>query len=80
MSNSLPHDQFLDASGLECPMPLLKTKMALKALAPAQVLYVLATDAGSWRDIRKYVDLSSHELLDAKVVDDAYQFWIRKGV
>ena len=80
MSNSLPFDQLLDASGLACPMPLLKTKLALKNLQAGEVLKVIASDAGSWRDIPKFVALASHELIASAEVDSQYLFWIRKGV
>lgn len=79
MSNSPSSTQFLDASGLQCPMPLLKTKLALKPLQCGDVLHVRATDSGSWRDIRKYVELSGHELVDARAVENCYEFWIKKG-
>ena len=44
-------DTVLDACGLHCPLPLLKTKQALAALAAGQLLEVRSTDAGSWRDM-----------------------------
>lgn len=79
MSNFPEYHQALDASGLACPMPLLKTRLALKSMAPGLILWVTATDPGSWRDIRKYVDMTSNELLHAAEVGDSYQFWIKKG-
>lgn len=80
MSNSLPYQQHLDASGLECPMPLLKTKLALKTLVTGDVLWVTATDAGSWRDIKKFTELTAHELIAASDEDGCYQYWIKKGI
>lgn len=80
MSNLSDYQQHLDASGLACPMPLLKTKLALRELQPGNVLRVTATDSGSWRDIRKYIDMSGHELLAAEEVNGCYEFLIRKGV
>jgi TusA-related sulfurtransferase len=79
VSNSNHYHQALDATGLECPLPLLKTKLALKALAVDETLWVTATDAGSWRDIRKYIEMTNNELVDASDVDGCYQFWIKKG-
>lgn len=78
MSNTV-HHQFLDASGLSCPMPLLKTKLALKSLSEGEVLWVRATDAGSWRDIRKYVEMTNNELIEASDDQCYYDFWIKKG-
>jgi len=80
VSNFREYQQHLDASGLACPMPLLKTKLALRELSVGQVLLVTATDSGSWRDIRKYADMSGHELLAADEVNGRYQFLICKGV
>ncbi len=40
-------DKVLDASGLSCPIPLLKTKKALEALNPGEILKVISTDPGS---------------------------------
>ncbi len=79
VSDLTTYQQHLDASGLECPMPLLKTKLALKQLAVGEVLWVTATDAGSWRDIRKFTELTTHELMNAEDNDGVYQYWIKKG-
>ncbi len=48
----------LDASGLSCPMPLLKAKLELNRLASGEILAVVATDAGSQRDFRTFAKLS----------------------
>lgn len=76
---SRQHDQTLDMTGVACPMPLLKTKLALKSLAAGQVLKVIATDSGSWRDIPKFVLNSSHQLLDQSDEAGQYIFWIERG-
>jgi len=73
------YDELLDASGLNCPMPLLKTKQSLKNMSAGQVLKVIATDAGSWRDIQVFVNNSAHELLLAEEVEAQYCYWIKKG-
>lgn len=77
--SSLPFDQELDASGLSCPMPLLKAKLALHQLEPGQVLKVIATDAGSVRDFPAYTKVSDHELLESFSNDQCYIYWIRRG-
>lgn len=71
--------QKLDASGLECPMPLLKTKLALNALSPGDVLEVIATDPGSARDIPAFLKLSPHELVESEEDDQGFRFWIKRG-
>lgn len=53
----------LDATGLDCPMPLLKAKRALNGMASGERLRVLATDQGSVRDFRVFTEQSGHRLL-----------------
>lgn len=64
MSN---YDILLDTSGEACPMPLLKTKMKLNTMEAGQVLKVIATDAGSVRDFKAFIDLTAHELTESFV-------------
>ena len=73
------NDLELDVTGLQCPMPLLKAKMALNTLAPQQVLKVIATDPGSERDFYSFVAQSRHEILDFRKEEARYSYWIRKG-
>ncbi|MCH8543545.1 MAG: sulfurtransferase TusA family protein [Alcanivorax sp.] len=74
-------DSQLDARHLRCPMPLLKTRQALRALAPGQTLLVRATDVGARRDIPAYLRQSGHELVrssdPATETDDEIWFLIR---
>ncbi len=72
-------DELLDTSGLNCPLPLLKTKQVLNKLQSGQLLKVVATDAGSWRDIQVFVNNSSHELIAAEETGESYLYWIKKG-
>ena len=60
-------DAQLDACGLNCPLPLLKAKLALNRLVCGQVLMVEATDAGSQRDLRAFASLAGHGLLREEV-------------
>ena len=80
MSNSEGFQHFLDVRGLECPLPLLKTRLALKNLATHEVLLVSATDSGSWQDIPRYLAKSPFELQSATEVDGEYRFLITKKV
>ncbi|TBV02604.1 sulfurtransferase TusA family protein [Phytopseudomonas dryadis] len=73
------HASEVDARGLNCPLPLLKAKMALNGLASGEVLKVLATDAGSQRDLRTFARLAGHALLHEEVVDGVYRYWLRKA-
>ncbi|MCL4171445.1 UNVERIFIED_CONTAM: hypothetical protein GTU68_028025 [Idotea baltica] len=59
----------VDATGLDCPMPLLKAKRALNAMGAGEQLRVLATDQGSVRDFQAFAKLSGHLLLDCHETD-----------
>ena len=72
-------DAELDASGLSCPMPLLKAKLALNGLASGQVLKVTATDPGSQRDFQSFARLAGHALLREDVEEGVYRYWLRKS-
>lgn len=74
-----PVDHEVDARGLRCPLPLLKAKQALRDLAEGQVLRVIATDAGSWRDFQSYAQLSGHELMAAIQEEGVYCYLLRKS-
>lgn len=69
----------LDARGLACPLPLLKAKQALARLTVGDILHVVASDPGSWRDFEAFVAHSDHELLERDTRDTDYHYWIRKG-
>jgi|GEM_PF-28993 len=69
----------LDASGLACPMPLLKAKLELAQLNAGEVLKVTATDAASQRDFRSFARLAGHALLFETQADGAWHYWLRKG-
>jgi len=72
-------DVRLDATGLNCPMPLLKAKQALNKMSPGAKLLVKATDPGSVRDFKSFVDLSSNKLLGSFEEKDNYYYLILKG-
>ena len=70
--------QELDATGLLCPMPLLKAKRALNAMSVGQQLRVLATDQGSVRDFQVFAEQSGHQLLASTERDGVYIHLIEK--
>ncbi|SFM72977.1 sulfurtransferase TusA family protein [Marinobacter pelagius] len=72
-------DRTLDASGLRCPMPLLKTKLELNGMSPGEELEVIATDSGSARDIPAFLALSSHTLVSSIEANGEYRFVIKCG-
>ncbi|MES2870219.1 MAG: sulfurtransferase TusA family protein [Pseudomonadota bacterium] len=79
MTDALAHDAELDATGLSCPLPLLKAKMELNRLVSGQILKVIATDAGSQRDFRSFARLAGHELLREEEAAGTYRYWLRKA-
>jgi len=68
----------VDATGLACPMPLLKAKRALNVMQVGQRLRVLATDQGSVRDFRVFAEQSGHLLLDSAELDGVYSYLLEK--
>lgn len=68
----------LDVRGFNCPLPVLKTKLALRPMAEGEVLRVLATDPMSVVDLRAYCARTGHELLRWSG-DAEFEFLIRKG-
>lgn len=71
--------EILDAQGLPCPLPLLRTKQRLKQMAVGQHLKVLATDEGAWRDIPVFCELAGHRVLERKEVSGVFEFLIEKA-
>lgn len=78
-ANNYPVDMELDASGLNCPLPLLKAKRAIAELESGQCLKVIATDPGSLRDIPAFAKLAGHELLHTEDKDILFKFWLKKA-
>ncbi|MGR9050433.1 sulfurtransferase TusA family protein [Halobacillus litoralis] len=72
-------NEVLDAKGLACPMPIVKTKKAIEKLETGEVLEVQATDKGAKSDIAAWVKSGGHELLKDTEENDVLKFWIKKG-
>lgn len=70
----------LDASGLHCPLPVLKAKKALRAMASGDKLEVVSTDAASLRDFAAFTRKHGHRLLSQSQSAGAFRFLIEKGV
>ena len=71
-------DDRVDARGLSCPLPIVKTAQAIKNLTPGQVLEVLATDPGSVKDFAAWSKTTGHELVESSSDGAIYRFVIRK--
>ncbi len=72
-------DKEFDASGLACPMPIVKTKKSLGGMAPGQVLRVVATDPGSVCDMAAFAEETGNTLLASTTENSKYVFFLRKG-
>jgi tRNA 2-thiouridine synthesizing protein A len=68
----------LDAKGLNCPLPILKAKKALKDVATGSTLRVLATDPGSVADFAAFCRTTGNELLESKQEGGTYNFLIKR--
>lgn len=67
----------LDVKGLNCPLPILRTKMALNDLQPGQVLHVMATDPHSVVDFKAFCVRSGHELVELVEGPGVFEFFLR---
>ena len=70
-------DKEFDASGLACPLPIVKTKKALNDMAPGQVLRVIATDPGSVCDMAAFAEQTGNTLLEQSTEDKKYVFFLK---
>ncbi|MGP4108722.1 sulfurtransferase TusA family protein [Virgibacillus sp. L01] len=71
--------KLLDAKGMACPMPVVKTKKAMKDINTGEVLEIHATDKGAKSDLAAWAKSGGHELLKDTEEDDVLKFWIKKG-
>ena len=72
-------DKVLDAKGLACPMPIVKTRKAMNDLPTGQVLEIHVTDKGAKADLAAWSRSGGHELVETAEENDILKFWIRKG-
>ncbi|HGG59670.1 MAG TPA: sulfurtransferase TusA family protein [Gammaproteobacteria bacterium] len=68
----------LDARGLNCPLPILRTKKALNTLETGEILEITATDPGSLKDLASFCNETGHELLSSEEREGCYVFHIKK--
>ena len=71
-------DKEFDASGLSCPMPIVKTKKALSSMASGQVLRVVATDPGSVKDFAAWSKSTGNEIVEQTVDGSVFRFVLRR--
>ncbi|MGC2047222.1 MAG: sulfurtransferase TusA family protein [Gallionella sp.] len=71
-------DKEFDASGLSCPLPILKTKKALADMTSGQVLKLIATDSGAIKDMQAFSDQTGNPLLSTAEESGKYIFFMKK--
>ena len=71
-------NQELDASGLNCPLPILRAKKTLKGMETDQVLRIIATDPGSVKDFEAFANQTGNELMESTEEGGKYVFFIKK--
>ena len=71
-------DKELDARGLNCPLPILRTKKSLNDMLSGQVLRVLATDPGSVKDFQAFSRQTGNELLSSDTASSEFIFFMKK--
>lgn len=77
--DSMKANEILDAKGLACPMPIVKTKKAMNGLDAGQVLEVQATDKGSKADIKAWSESTGHQYLGTLEEGEVLKHYIRKS-
>ncbi|MFH1604562.1 MAG: sulfurtransferase TusA family protein [Pseudomonadota bacterium] len=71
-------DKDLDARGLNCPLPILRTKKALTDMQSGQVLRIVSSDIGSVKDMAVFCTQTGHELLETSEGNNEYTFFVKR--
>jgi tRNA 2-thiouridine synthesizing protein A len=74
----LQNDREVDARGLNCPLPILRTKKALNDMESGQTLRVVATDPGSVRDFIAFAKQTGNELLSSAENNKEFEFYMKR--
>jgi tRNA 2-thiouridine synthesizing protein A len=69
----------LDARGLNCPLPILRTKKTLAGMQAGEVLQITATDPGSVKDLDSFCSQTGNQMLSSEEADGEFHFLIRKA-
>jgi tRNA 2-thiouridine synthesizing protein A len=78
MESTRAHDRELDARGLNCPLPILRTKKALNEMQTGNVLKVLATDPASVKDFHAFSKQTGNALLEHSEADGIFRFFLQR--
>jgi tRNA 2-thiouridine synthesizing protein A len=71
-------DKEVDARGLNCPLPILRSKKALLEMSAGQTLKIIATDPGSVKDFQAFARQTGNDLLESAEASGEYTFYIRR--
>ena len=71
-------DRELDTRGLNCPLPILRTKKTLSEMTSGQVLRIVATDAGSVKDFAAFAKQTGNQLLSSTELNQEFEFLIQR--
>lgn len=74
-----PATQSLDARGMNCPLPILRTKKALSALSTGETLAITSTDPGSIKDMQAFCKQTGNELVSSNANQGEFVFLVRKA-
>lgn len=74
----IEHDKELDARGLNCPLPILRTKKSLADMSSGQILKIFATDSGAVKDFQAFSKQTGNELLEHGEAEGVFTFLMRK--
>ena len=77
MSEDFAPEKTLDAQGLKCPIPVVRTSQEIKDVSAGGILEVLATDPGSMADINAWCKSTGNEMLHMEKEDGVFRFMIR---
>ncbi len=71
-------DRELDVKGLNCPLPILRTKKALAEMQSGQLLRVLATDPGAVKDFQAFAKQTGNELLEQREEERVFEYFLKR--
>lgn len=77
-NTEIPHNHYLDTKGLNCPLPVLKAKLALTKMAPGEILCVEATDPHATIDFHAYCARTGHHIMETSNKKGIITFFIKR--
>jgi tRNA 2-thiouridine synthesizing protein A len=77
-SSIMNFDKELDARGLNCPLPILKTKKSLADMASGQILKMVSTDVGSVKDMQAFANQTGNTLVEQTQANNEFVFYMKK--